>query len=287
VTRDNAPPGERNPDADGHPNVRLPAAGSVLRRALLVWGAGHLALGDRRGWLLLLLQPIAIAMLAGLAVLLLDSSRWIAVFPALVLLLGIWLGQAMHAQRAAIALGARPGGEFQVALLLPLVIALLSGFWMVGGARASPSATLQHYVAAWQAERPDAAVQLFARPVSASALASDWSAQRTRVERLVRDAAARYGSLSGLNPDQPFNSLRFEEITVTAESVNIAVDVVRRRRVEAELFGLIPTATQETVRVERLGTILLRAHPAPSPAWLPLDPPGVIWLIEDVRLPSP
>jgi hypothetical protein len=264
---------------------RGPGAAAVLRRALLAWGAGHLALGDRRGWLLLLLQPLALAATLGLAVLLLDSSHWIAVFPVLVLLIGTWIGQAMHAHRLALARGMAPGGETHLALVLPLVIVLLSGFWLVGGGRASPAATMQHYVSAWQAGRPEAAQHLFARPADADGLAEQWNAQRQHIETLVRDAAARYGVLSGLDPARPFNSLRFEAVAAPgADSAIVAVDVVRRRRVETNLFGLIPTATQETVLVEQLGTVRLGARPAPSPEWLPIGAPGVVWVIEQIRL---
>ena len=43
----------------------LPTGASVLRRSLVVWGLGQLAIGDRRGWLLLLAQPLAIVGLIG------------------------------------------------------------------------------------------------------------------------------------------------------------------------------------------------------------------------------
>jgi hypothetical protein len=261
----------------------VPPAATVLRRALLVWGAGHLALGERLGWLLVLVQPVALAGLLLLAALVLDGSRWILLFPAVALVLATWLGQAMHAQRLAISRGAEPGGEFQIVVALPLVIIALSGFWLIGGGRASPAATVQHYVSAWQSDRPETVAHLFAEPPSAQALGADWQSQRLRIERLVREAAARHGPLAGLNPNQPFNSLRFEEASRTADGrATVVVDVVRRRRVETSLFGLVPTATQETVRVERLGRISLRAHPARGPDWLPLDAIGQVWLIEEV-----
>ena len=256
---------------------------------MLLWGAGHVALGERAGWLLMAAQPLAIVTLVALAALLLEGSRWIILFPALALLVAVWLGQAMHAHRLAIRRGAAAGGEYQVALALPVVIVLLSGFWLVGGGRATPAATVQHYVAAWQADRPDAAIALFAEAPASEQLAADWQAQRAHVARLVAEAAARYGSLSGLDPAQPFNSLRFEpsQVRPGTQQAEIVVDVVRRRRVETSLFGMVPTATQETVLVERIGRLLLRAQPGPVPAWLPLAAnPGQVWLIERVELQS-
>jgi hypothetical protein len=275
----------------------VPSASTVLRRALVIWGAGHLALGDRRGWLLAAGQPLAVACVVVLGALLIEGSLWLVVFAALVALLGIWLGQAIHAQRLARLRGAQPGGEFQLALVFPLVIALLSGFWLLAGARATPAATLQHYVAAWQADRPDAALPLFAAPLDQDALAARWAAQRGHVEALVSRSALRYGGQSGLDPAQPFNSLRFEEphvltggpagdqpVRAVDGAIEIVVDVVRRRRAEATLLGLIPTATQETVIVERLGHVRLVAAPASAPSWLPLPAAGHVWLIDEVIL---
>jgi hypothetical protein len=245
------------------------------------------SLGDRRGWLLMLIQPLAVAGMVAAAALLIDGSRWIALVPGLSLLLAAWLGQAMHAHRKAIQLGASPGGEYQLALALPLVVAVLSGFWLVGGGLSSPGATVQHYVAAWQAARPADAQRLFAEPVDQAALAADWSRQRDYVTLVVGDAAQRFGIQSGLDPSRPFNSLRFEPRPSATDSVQavIDVDVVRRRRVETSLFGVIPTASQETVLVERLGQIVLRAHAAPVPDWLPgAANPGQVWLIDEVQL---
>jgi hypothetical protein len=263
----------------------VPSGAAVLRRALVLWGTGHLALGDRRGWLLLLIQPLAIGGLVAVGVLVLQGSRWIALFPALALLIAVWLGQAMHAHRLAIRSGGAPGGEFQIVLALPLVVVLLSGFWLVGGSRSSPAAAVQHYVAAWQAGKPADAALLFAEPIDASALDAGWRAQRSHVEQVVRDAARRYGAQSGLDPEEPFNSLRFEVSSTSADRAVVQVEVVRRRRVETSLFGIIPTATQETVLVERLGEISLRARTAPLPDWLPLRiNPGRLWLIDEVTL---
>ena len=51
----------------------MPSAAKVLRYALVGWGLGHVLLGDRRGWLLLILQPIAILAVAVLAIAFIDE----------------------------------------------------------------------------------------------------------------------------------------------------------------------------------------------------------------------
>jgi hypothetical protein len=264
----------------------IPPAAIVLRRALLLWGLGHLAIGDRRGWLLVIAHPLAIAGLLVFAAVLIDGTRWMLVFPALVLVLVIWLGQALNAHRQALALGAAPGGELQVALFLPVVVLLVTGFWLVGGGVGAPATTLRQYVSAWEDGRPDVAARLFAVPVDPSSLAADWTGEESYLRQRVTDAAERYGPTSGIDPDQPFNSLRFTELPATSsDSALVDVEIVRRQRVETVLLGFIPTATQETVVVEELGMVRLMSQPAPAPAWLPSFQTGArVWRIETVDL---
>lgn len=258
----------------------------MLRRALLLWGLGHLALGDRRGLLLAIAHPLAVAGMLVLAALLIDGTRWMLVFPALLLFLVIWLGQALNAHRRAVALGAEPGGELQVALFLPVVVAIVTAFWLVGGSHGGSATTLREYVSAWEDGRPDVAAGLFAAPVDPAALAAGWTEEEAYLRRRVTEAAALYGATSGIDPDQPFNSLRFIELPATTpDGALVEVEIVRRQRVETVLLGFIPTATQETVVVEELGTIRLRSLPAPSPVWLPSVRTGArVWRIEAVDL---
>jgi hypothetical protein len=269
------------------PRPILPAA-IVLRRALLLWGLGHLSIGDRRGWLLVIAHPVAIAGLLVFAGVLIDGTRWMLVFPALVLFLVIWLGQALNAQRRAVAMGGAPGGELQVALFLPVVVVLVTGFWLVGGGDGAPATTLRQYVSAWEDGRPDTAARLFATPVDAALLAAGWADEESYLRQRVTDAAALYGPTSGIDPDQPFNSLRFTELpTTNADSSLVDVEIVRRQRVETVLLGFIPTATQETVVVEELGMIRLMSLPAPPAPWLPLIHTGArAWRIDTVDLAS-
>ncbi len=264
----------------------IPPAATVLRRALLLWGLGHLAIGDRRGWLLVIAHPLAIAGLLLFAAVLIDGTRWMLVFPALVVVLVIWLGQALNAQRRAVAMGAAPGGELQVALFLPLVGVLVTGFWLVGGGDGAPATTLRQYVSAWEDGRPDIAARLFATPVDPASLAAGWTDEESYLRRRVTEAATLYGATSGIDPDQPFNSLRFTELPATsADSSLVDVEIVRRQRVETVLLGFIPTATQETVVVEELGTIRLMSLPAAAPPWLPSISTGArVWRIETVDL---
>ncbi|HEY7600044.1 MAG TPA: hypothetical protein VH741_08960 [Candidatus Limnocylindrales bacterium] len=260
----------------------------MLRRALLLWGTGHLAQGDRRGWLLLALQPLAIAGVALLASLLIDTTRWLAVLLALVALVALWLGQAVHAYVGARRAGGAAGGELQVVVVLPLVVVVVGGFWMLAGEYGSPGATLQRYVSAWQSDSPQAAASLFSEQPDPALLASDWQAQHGYLVELVDAGFREYGAQSGLDPQAPFSSLRFEELAAERQSGRavVAIDLVRRERFQTQVLGLIPTAAQRTVLVRRLGLVRLHVEPAPSPWWLPggIVNPGRIWRIDEVAV---
>jgi len=265
-----------------------PPAASILRRALVLWGLGHLALGDLRGLVLLILQPIAIAALVAISLALLDGTLWIAVLPLIALVLAIWVGQAIHAHQRAIRLGASPGGELQIAWLLPLVVAGVTAFWLLGGHHGSVAATVREYVDAWQSGRAPAAARLFAQPLGADQVSATWLAQADYLEQRISAAADRYGAGSGLDASAPFAGLRFSRLSDQegGDTAVVAVDIVRRERIETTLFGIIPTASQATLQVARVGTIELRARPASRPDWLPVPVAlGKIWLIERVQLP--
>ncbi len=62
------------------------------------------------------------------------------------------------------------------------------------------------------------------------------------------------------------------------------IEVVRSRRVEATLFGIVPTAAQETVVVEAEWVVWFELRNQPAPDWLPfgrLD--SHVWKISAVE----
>jgi hypothetical protein len=246
-------------------------------------------LGDRRGWLLALLQPVAIVALVFIAVQLIDGTRWLVVFPPLAALIVIWMAQALHAYTRALELGAPRGGEFQMALFLPAAVAVLTAFWLLGGRHGSPAATLESYVIAWMTDRPEAAASLYETPPTYSQMDESWDAQFAYLAGRVESLAAQYGPQSGLDPASPFDNLRFTDPVATAVGRQVVgVEIVRRQRVENMVLGIVPTATQETVVVERLGIITLSLVPEPAASWLPfgrLD--SHAWRIQGVQIGSP
>jgi hypothetical protein len=271
-----------------------PGAAVVMRRALLVWGLGHLSIGDPRGWLLMVLQALGILVIAAMGIALLEGSRDVLVFVALVGYLVIWAGQAIDAQRRAVALGATPGGAIQILVLAPVAIAALTLFWLVGGTAASPAAVLQRYVSAWRAQQPEVARHLLLTPVGADELRGTWSGQSAYLRTRLADLERSLGTGSGIKTGSPFESLMFVEAPpptapgrrVDAERTDstIAIEVVREVTVRGTFFGLFPTASQQTIPVEQVGIVTLRSIPQDAVFGLAR---GQVWRIEAVQLAGP
>lgn len=246
-------------------------------------------LGDRRGWLLALLQPVAITVLAIVAIQLIDGARWLVVFPPLVGFLALWIVQALHAYRRAVDLGASRGGELRAALFLPAAVAVLTVFWLVGGRHGSPSATLETYVLAWMGGRPEPAAELYVAPPPPDELRASWAAHSAHLIERVTTLALQYGPSSGLDPERPFDSLRFRDPTGAGLRRQVVeIEIVRRQRVENMILGIIPTASQETVVVEHAGAITLALVDEPPVEWLPFGRlASAAWRIESVAFGGP
>jgi hypothetical protein len=212
----------------------------------------------------LLLQPLALAGWAFAAWQLIDGTRWLAVFLPLVALLVFWVGQAVHAHRRALAVGAAPGGELQLAWFLPVVLALVSAFWLLGGRHGSPASAVEAYMTAWQSGRPDLALSLYANDSQQQAdIAGFWSNLRNTLVARVTQGRAEFGPTSGLDPQRPFSSLRVEQV----DPVTFNVAIVRAESFRTTLLGFIPTAGQRTTEVEQL--LQIRVVEIQVGGWLP------------------
>ncbi len=274
-----------------------PPAPVVMRRALVVWGSGHLALGDRRGWVLLALQVLSVVFLVVLASAFLEGSRAFLVFLALAVFFAAWGGQAVDAQRKAVAAGGSPGGAIQLLALAPVVGIVMTGFWLVAGSSGSPEATLQRYVLAWQDRRADLAAQLFVSPPAADALAVRWAQQEAYLRDRLGELSASGGGgpEAGIDPERPFRSLvvtlpdqpRLEpDIPGTeADRVTAYLEIVRPVRRETTFLGIFPAARQEMVPVERVGRAVLRAVPLEPRTGLGRE--NRVWRLESVEVGGP
>jgi hypothetical protein len=142
--------------------VSRPDAGSVLRRAVVAWGFGHIALGlDGLGRALLGAEAAAVALIAWLTIGLADTSAYLVPYVAGVLFLAAWGWQAVDAYRRARR--AEPVDELALTrseavaigwLALPMLI-WSAGFWLVAAEEATPAATLDRFVTAWTSETLD------------------------------------------------------------------------------------------------------------------------------------
>jgi hypothetical protein len=282
-----AAPAGSAPATSGGPDrhASVPSAASVLRRALLVWGLGHLALGDRRGWAFAVLELCALAALAVAAIAFLTTDRANLVFVALCAFMAVWGAQAIDAYVQAVARGGRRGGAVQLLALTPIGIALFTAFWVVGGVAGTPAATLQRYVQAWRDGVPEAGAPLFLQPPPADVLREAWAEQDRRIGEQLRRLAASLGPEGGIEPEEHFDDLAFEFAPAVrgprrGDSVAL-IRIVHRVTVESTFFGLFPVASQQTEVLEDAGRVVLR----PVTVSRALGLPAIEWRIAAVEVP--
>jgi hypothetical protein len=130
--------------------------GTVLRRALLAWGLGDLALGRRAaGFAWLGAEILAAALIAYLVLGLADTTWYLVPFLAGILFLVAWAAQAVlafrRAQRSQGAIGPTPPRSPAAAVAWLSVPLLLwgTGFWLVAGNSASPAAVVDRFETSW------------------------------------------------------------------------------------------------------------------------------------------
>jgi hypothetical protein len=253
----------------GSQSPGTPDASAVLRRSLLAWGWGHLALGRRRvaiAWILAELGGFAIiaVLVAGLA-----SSDWYLLpFLAGIVFIAAWAFQAVQAyrqtERPRATIGPLPPRS-PAAVLAWLSIPLLvwgTGFWLVAATASSPSAVIDRFETAW----PDAASAASVDSgLGLSAAGTD--AARTALQRLRQLCAA--GTLNPDCADTPGNLLRDVRLTLTARAdldrVRAVAEVVRFERKPTRFLGLFSVTQLVPVHVETVLTLDLRAVSSPLP----------------------
>lgn len=241
--------------------------GRVLRRALLGWGLGHLAIGRAStGAALLASELVAIGLVAWLTVGLADTSAYLVPYLAGTGFLVAWAWQAVAAYRAARGRSPEPqtvpprSPALAVNwLALPLLL-WGSGYWLIGASAATPEAALDRFVTAW----------------SADALTTEhWPSS-------VVDAADRAGARLGSGPDR-FRDVRLR-VTDAADDRAIAVaEAIHYERRDARFLWvfagseLVPVADREVLVLD------LVARPAELPGGGDIG--AVRWEIVDADAP--
>jgi hypothetical protein len=246
--------------------VTQPEPGRVLRRALVVWGLGHLALGrTSAGAALLAAELASLGILAWLTVGLADTSAYLVPFLGGVAFLAAWAWQAVAAYREAAALvpdHATPPRSPALAiawLALPL-LAWGTGFWLVGAGAATPAAVLDRFVTEWDA----------------GTMATDgWPAP---VVEAAEEAAAGLGSM----PDR-FRDVRVRVSERAADRATAVAEAIHYERRESRFLWvfagseLVPVADREVLRLE------LAADPAELPGGGDIG--AVRWAVVDASVP--
>jgi hypothetical protein len=293
-----APVSGTAPDVAGDvPPPRLVSPRGAIRRSLAVWGWGQLATGDRRGWLLVALELVAIPVFVLLA---LPYARGTAngfVFVAGALFIAVWAAQALHADRRAVRRASpfapelRRSAGVELLWLAPIVVAGATGFWSLTGPATSPDDLLADYVALWRSDHPADASALFAVAPDAPALAAAWERQSARLTNEAIRAAAQAGPVGGIDPADPWAAVRWEPHTGPTggstdaggpDAASADAVVVRRETVRDSFFGLVPTTSDRLLPVAALGTVRMRTVETPGP--VPGAPPIVVWRIDGLTL---
>ncbi|MGI8998279.1 MAG: hypothetical protein ACR2GO_01000 [Candidatus Limnocylindria bacterium] len=225
-----------------------PDPGRVLRRALIAWGFGHLAIGSRRtGYGLLAAEAVSILLVTWLTIGLADTSAYLVPFIAGVAFIVAWTWQAVHAYRSAHALQATrpPTPERSPAaaigwLSLPLLI-WGTGFWLIGAHGATPAAVLDSFVTDW----------------SAGELGPGYP---STVRAEASDAEDRLGS----GPDR-FRDIRVLVVRESGGRATAAAEAIHYERRASRFLWIFPGSELVPVADQQVLTLELQAVPVELP----------------------
>lgn len=289
MTAADPPAPERRPSGDLEP-PRLLTPGGATIRSVAVPGWGLLAVGDARGVLVLALAVAGLAAFVVMALPYVGGTLVELVFLAGAALVLGWAAQALIAwrravrRREALGLATDDGGALAVLWLAPVAIAAATVFWSVAGAGASPGSRAAAYVGAWWEDRPEAAADDFVPPLDPAAIEAAWGRQADRLHNALVRAAAE-APAGGIDPDRPFESIRFSEDQAAGAADTartIRMDIVSRVLVQDRLLGVLPTTSQRLETVAEVGSIELQLERAPGP--LEGSPPVETWRIVQVTV---
>jgi hypothetical protein len=249
--------------------------GRVLRRAIVGWGLGHAALGQRElGAGLLAGELLGLALVGAAVATLVDTTWYLVPFVMGSAFLVAWTAQAVHAYRAAQRrAGAIPptprGSAAAVAAWLAVPLLLWgTAFWLVAATAATPGAVLDRFVTAWP-EGSGRAVALAAVTDQPDRLAGLADAV---LDDLRRRCAA--GELTSDCGDASANLLRGVRVRVeqgaTDDHATAVAELVRYERRPVRFLGLAAGSELVPLPEAQLLRFDLEARPAPLPGGLEL-----------------
>jgi hypothetical protein len=172
--------------------------------------------------------------------------------------------------------------------LLPVAVIVFSAFWMVGGASATASSTMERYVDAWRHGRPEVADRLLLVPMGPAAMAARWAEADAVIGSRLAAFASALGPDAGFDPRRPFANLEFRlQPTTTPDAARVTIVVVHHVSVRSTFLGIVPTAVQETEVLDQIGTIDLAAVPLLPAGGLGDWPASRAWRVVQLSLEAP
>lgn len=262
--------------------------GRVLRRAIVGWGLGHAALGQREvGAALLAAELLGLALVGAAAATLADTTWYLVPFVMGSAFLVAWTAQAVHAyriaQRSAGAIPPTPRGSAAAVAAWLAVPLLLWGtaFWLVAATAATPGAVLDRFVTAWPegSGRSAALAAVTDQPDRLAGLAD------AVLDDLRQRCAA--GTLTSDCGDARANLLRGVRVRVengaTGEHASAVAELVRYERRPVRFLGMAAGSELVPIPQAQLLHFELAARPAPLPGGLELG--ARRWTIVNVTRP--
>lgn len=228
--------------------MTAPDPGRVLRRALIAWGLGHLALGrTTTGYTLLAAEVVAALLVAWLTIGLAASSLYLVPFLAGAAFIVAWAWQAVdaygHARRAQADPAETPERSDAAVigwLSLPLLV-WGAGFWLIGAQSANPEAVLDRFVRDW----------------SRMELADTWP-------EAVTDEADAAAAALGDGPDR-FRDVRIRVVDQSATHATAIAEAIHFERRDTRLLGLFGGTALVPVADRRVLTLELVARAVDLP----------------------
>jgi hypothetical protein len=236
-----------------------------MRRSLLAWGLGDLALGRRRAAVAWLIgEALAIGLIAFLSLAYIATSWYLLPFLAGIAFIVVWALQAIATYRRSVRATAgdaspRSSPAAIVVLTIPLLVAG-AGFWLAAGTSGSPDAVLDRFVGEWAAVADGRASwqeDLTTDPADVTTQALN-AVAFLRQLCIGGEGEDCHGSASGL-----LRGIRVSIVAEAAESATATAEMVRYEQRDSRFLGIFPSTELIPISTGEVLRLQLAARPAP------------------------
>jgi hypothetical protein len=245
--------------------MTAPPPERVLRLSLIGWGLGEMAMGRSRiGLAWMIAEALLLAAVVATTLLWADTTWYLVPFLLGVAFLVTWTAQAVIAFRRARSMqaaspAAPPRSPAAVAawLMVPLLV-WGTGFWLVGGHAATPSAVVDEFVSRWsQLEIPAAVVG----PISGDDI--DRVASTALANLALSCAIGELAAADcGANTKNLLRDVRFTISQGDEGHATAVAELVRFERFPSRFLGIFQGADLRPVPIETVLTLELETQPA-------------------------